>query len=137
MALADARIIELKKISNPKGNLTAIESGIDVPFEFRRVYYTYDIPGGAARGGHAHRALQQFIIAASGSFTVELDDGTERKSFYLNRSYYGLYIPPMLWRDLTNFSSGSVALVLASDHYDEADYIREYMAFLDVVRAGG
>ena len=136
MALDDARIIDLKKISNPKGNLTAIESGIDVPFEFRRVYYTYDIPGGEARGGHAHRALEQFIIAASGSFTVELDDGAERKSFYLNRSYYGLYIPPMLWRDLTNFSSGSVALVLASDHYDEADYIREYAAFVDVVRAG-
>jgi hypothetical protein len=137
MGIERARIIDLKKISNPKGNLTAIESGRDVPFEFRRVYYTYDIPGGESRGGHAHRALEQFIIAASGSFTVELDDGTDRTSFYLNRSYYGLYIPPMLWRDLTNFSSGSVALVLASDHYDEADYIRDHDAFLDVVRSGG
>jgi dTDP-4-dehydrorhamnose 3,5-epimerase-like enzyme len=137
MAVERARIIDLKKIANPKGNLTAIESGRDVPFEFRRVYYTYDIPGGEARGGHAHRALEQFIIAASGSFTVELDDGKDRKSFYLNRSYYGLYIPPMLWRDLTNFSSGSVALVLASDHYDEADYIRDYESFLNVVRNAG
>ena len=137
MGIERARIVDLKKITNPKGNLTAIESGIDVPFEFRRVYYTYDIPGGESRGGHAHRALEQFIIAASGSFTVELDDGAERKSFYLNRSYYGLYIPPMLWRDLTNFSSGSVALVLASDHYDEADYIRDYASFIDVVRGSG
>jgi len=135
MALDDARIIDLKKITDPKGNLTPIESGIDVPFEFKRIYYTYDIPGGESRGGHAHLALQQLIIAASGSFTVELDDGAERRSFYLNRSYYGLYIPPMLWRDLTNFSSGSVALVLASEHYDEADYIREYAAFVDAVRA--
>jgi hypothetical protein len=137
MTVERARIIDLKKIANPKGNLTAIESGRDVPFEFRRVYYTYDIPGGEARGGHAHRALEQFIIAASGSFTVELDDGKDRKSFYLNRSYYGLYIPPMLWRDLTNFSSGSVALVLASDHYDEADYIRDYESFLNVARNTG
>jgi hypothetical protein len=132
-----ARIVDLKKITDPKGNLTPIESGVDVPFEIRRIYYTYDIPGGESRGGHAHLALQQLIIAVSGSFTVELDDGAERKSFYLNRSYYGLYIPPMLWRDLTNFSSGSVALVLASEHYDEADYIREYTAFVRVVRAGG
>jgi hypothetical protein len=137
MGIAQARIIDLQKIANPKGNLTAIESGRDVPFEFRRVYYTYDIPGGESRGGHAHRALEQFIIAASGSFNVELDDGTDRKAFFLNRSYYGLYIPPMLWRDLTNFSSGSVALVLASDHYDEDDYIRDYEAFLDVVRSRG
>jgi dTDP-4-dehydrorhamnose 3,5-epimerase-like enzyme len=137
MGIEHARIIDLKKIANPKGNLTPIESGEDVPFEFRRIYYTYDIPGGESRGGHAHLALQQLIIAVSGSFTVELDDGRERTSFYLNRSYYGLYIPPMLWRDLTNFSSGSVALVLASEHYDEADYIRDYQAFLDVVRGGG
>jgi dTDP-4-dehydrorhamnose 3,5-epimerase-like enzyme len=137
MGIEDARIIDLKKIANPKGNLTPIESGRDVPFEFRRVYYTYDIPGGESRGGHVHRVLEQFIIAASGSFNVELDDGTNRKSFFLNRSYYGLYIPPMLWRDLTNFSSGSVALVLASDYYDEADYIRDYDTFLDTVRSGG
>jgi len=135
MGVENARIIELQKISNPKGNLTPIESGRDIPFEFKRIYYTYDIPGGESRGGHAHRALEQFIIAASGSFNVDLDDGTKRASFFLNRSYYGLYIPPMLWRDLRNFSSGSVALVLASDHFDEADYIRTYDAFLDVVRS--
>jgi hypothetical protein len=132
-----AQIIDLKKISNPKGNLTAIESGRDLPFEFKRVYYTYDIPGGESRGGHAHLALHQFIIAASGSFNVDLDDGVKQASFFLNRSYYGLYIPPMLWRDLRNFSSGSVALVLASDHYDEADYIRDHDAFLDVVSRRG
>ncbi len=136
MGVERARLIDLKKISNPRGNLTAIESGRDVPFEFRRVYYTYDIPGGESRGGHAHRTLEQFIIAASGSFDVQLDDGLKRASFSLNRSYYGLYIPPMLWRDLRNFSSGSVALVLASDFYDEADYIRDYQIFMDVVRAG-
>ncbi len=136
MGIERARLIDLHKISNPKGNLTAIESGRDVPFEFHRVYYTYDIPGGESRGGHAHRALEQFIIAASGSFDVQLDDGLKRASFSLNRSYYGLYIPPMLWRDLRNFSSGSVALVLASDFYDEADYIRDYEAFMDVVRSG-
>jgi hypothetical protein len=136
MGVEGARIIELQKISNPKGNLTPIESGRDIPFEFQRIYYTYDIPGGESRGGHAHRALEQFIIAASGSFNVDLDDGTKRASFFLNRSYYGLYIPPMLWRDLRNFSSGSVALVLASDHFEEADYIRDYDAFLDVVRSG-
>ena len=135
MGVENARIIELQKISNPKGNLTPIESGRDIPFEFKRIYYTYDIPGGESRGGNAHRALEQFIIAASGSFNVDLDDGTKRASFFLNRSYYGLYIPPMLWRDLRNFSSGSVALVLASDHFDEADYIRTYDAFLDVVRS--
>jgi glyoxylate utilization-related uncharacterized protein len=137
MGIERARLIDLQKISNPKGNLTAIESGRDVPFEFRRVYYTYDIPGGESRGGHAHRALEQFIIAASGSFDVQLDDGVKRASFSLNRSYYGLYIPPMLWRDLRNFSSGSVALVLASDFYDEGDYIRDYETFKAVIRAGG
>jgi hypothetical protein len=131
-----ARIIDLKKISDPKGNLTPIESGVDIPFEIRRAYYTYDIPGGETRGGHAHILLEQFIIAASGSFEVTLDDGTERTRFFLNRSYYGLYVPPMVWRDLTNFSSGSVCLVFASEHYDELDYIREHGAFIDRVRAG-
>src|SRR5688500_15936679 len=103
MALTDARIIELRRIANPKGNLTPIEAHVDVPFDIRRVYYLYDVPGGENRGGHAHLALEQFIVAASGSFDVVLDDGSDRKSFFLNRSYYGLYIPPMLWRELENF----------------------------------
>lgn len=130
------RIIDLKKISDPKGNLTPIEGGVDIPFEIRRAYHTYDIPGGETRGGHAHIAQEEFIIAASGSFEVTLDDGTEKTSFFLNRSYYGLYVPSMIWRDLANFSSGSVCLVFASDHYDELDYIRERSAFIDRVRSG-
>ena len=130
-----ARILDLKRIANAEGNLTPIEGGKDVPFEIRRVYYTYDIPGGEARGGHAHRELQQFIIAASGSFEVLLDDGRQRRSFFLNRSYYGLFVPKMLWRELSDFSSGSVCLVLASDHYDESDYIGDYESFLRAVSA--
>lgn len=130
MALDDARIIELRRINNPKGNLTPVESGIDIPFSIARVYYLYDVPGGENRGGHAHRSLEQFIIAAAGSFDVVLDDGTQRRSFFLNRSYYGLYVPPGLWRELENFSSGSVSLVLASSLYDESDYIRDYDKFV-------
>ena len=129
-----ARIIDLKKISDPKGNLTPIEGGVDVPFEFRRAYYTYDIPGGETRGGHAHIHLEQFIVAVSGSFEVALDDGVSQTSFFLNRSYYGLYIPSMIWRDLSNFSSGSVCLVFASEHYDETDYIRDYAEFIRAAR---
>jgi hypothetical protein len=131
MGIEQARIIDLSKIADPKGNLTPIESSRDVPFEIRRVYYTYDIPGGESRGGHAHRQCHEFIIAVTGSFEVSLDDGLKRASFFLNRSYYGLYVPGMIWRQLSNFSSGSVCLVLASDHYDEADYIRD----LDTFRA--
>ena len=130
MPLDDARIIELRRINNPKGNLTPVESGIDIPFDIARVYYLYDVPGGENRGGHAHRRLQQFIIAAAGSFDVVLDDGRQRRTFFLNRSYYGLYVPPGLWRELENFSSGSVSLVLASSPYDESDYIRDYDAFV-------
>jgi glyoxylate utilization-related uncharacterized protein len=129
-----AHVIDLPKISNPKGNLTFIEANRHVPFEVKRVYYLYDVPGGEARGGHAHDKLEQFIIAASGSFDVVLDDGHERKRFFLNRSYYGLYIPAMTWRELENFSSGSVCLVLASDFYDELDYYRNYQQFLEVVK---
>jgi len=137
MGIELARVINLRKMSDPKGNLTPIEGGADIPFEIRRVYYTYDIPGGETRGGHAHVQLQQFIIAVSGSFDVVLDDGTRRASFFLNRSYYGLYVPAMVWRELANFSSGSVCLVLASDHYDEADYIRDYDDFRGAVRSQG
>jgi hypothetical protein len=130
MSLDQAQIMELRRISNPKGNLTPVEGGQDVPFEIARVYYLYDVPGGESRGGHAHRRLRQFIVAVSGSFEVVLDDGTDRRAFSLNRSYYGLYVPAMLWRELDNFSSGSVCLVLASDHFEETDYIRDYQTFL-------
>jgi dTDP-4-dehydrorhamnose 3,5-epimerase-like enzyme len=134
MGIELARIINLRKISDPKGNLTPIEGGQDIPFEIRRVYYTYDIPGGETRGGHTHRRCEELVIAANGSFDVILDDGKGRASFFLNRSYFGLYVPPMVWRELANFSSGSVCLVLASDHYDETDYIRDHDDFVGAVR---
>lgn len=132
--LDQARIVELPRIQDPRGNLTFIEGGQHLPFDIRRVYYLYDVPGGESRGGHAHRELEQLIIAASGSFEVVLDDGERRKSFFLNRSYYGLYIPKHLWRELENFSSGSVCLVLASLHYNEADYYRSYTEFQQAMR---
>lgn len=134
MSIKDCRIIELPKIQDNRGNLTFIEGGRHVPFDIRRVYYLYDVPGGASRAGHGHRKLHQLMIAMSGSFDVTLDDGRERRLFHLNRSYYGLYIPPMLWRDLDNFSSGAVCMVLASDYYDESDYFRNYDEFLRAVR---
>lgn len=135
MGLESARIVELPKVADERGNLTFVESSKHVPFDIRRVYYLYDVPGGETRGGHAHRKLEQFIIAASGSFRVVLDDGTQRKSFFLNRSYYGLFIPRMTWRELEDFSSGSVCLVLASEHYDESDYFREYDEFAKAAKA--
>ena len=116
MLIQDCRIIELPKITERRGNLTFIEGGRHVPFEIRRVYYLYDVPGGAERGGHAHKALHQLIIAMSGSFDVILDDGHEKKRFHLNRSYYGLYVCPMIWRELDNFSSGSVCVVLGQTY---------------------
>ncbi len=134
MSLDDCRIIDLPRIPEPRGNLTFIEGDKHVPFPIRRVYYLYDVPGGAMRGGHAHKQLQQFIIAVSGSFDVVLDDGTVKRRFFLNRSYYGLYVPRMVWRELENFSSGSVCLVLASEVFEEADYYRDYQQFLDVLR---
>ena len=133
MGLERARLIELRRIANPKGNLTPIESGTDIPFDIQRVYYLYDVPGGEARGGHAHRSLEQLIIAVSGSFDVVLDDGRRRQTFTLNRSHVGLHVVPGLWRELENFSSGSVCLVLASERYDEADYIRDYETFVAAV----
>ncbi len=128
------RIIELPKIEDRRGNLTFIENGKHIPFDSKRVYYLYDIPGGESRGGHAHKTLKQFIIAVSGSFDVILDDGITRKKFFLNRSYYGLFVPSMVWREIENFSSGSICLVLASDFYDEEDYIRDYEKFKKIVR---
>ena len=130
MSLAECRMIHLPKINEPRGNLTFIEGGRHIPFEIKRVYYLYDVPGGAERGGHAHKDLHQLIIAMSGSFDVVLNDGTQQKRFHLNRSYSGIYICPMIWRELDNFSSGSVCMVLASNFYDEADYYRNYEEFV-------
>ncbi|NUN64588.1 WxcM-like domain-containing protein [Pseudanabaena biceps] len=129
------KIINLPKITDPRGNLTFIEGGKHIDFDIKRVYYLYDVPGGAERGGHAHKELQQLIIAIAGSFDIVLDDGYKKKRFHLNRSYYGLYICPMVWRELENFSSGSVCMVLASILYDESDYYRDYEDFLMSVRS--
>lgn len=130
MQIADCRLVSLPRIQDPRGNLTFIEGKSHVDFDIQRVYYLYDVPGGSERGGHAHRELRQLIIAMSGSFDVLLDDGTEKKRFHLNRSYEGLYVCPMIWRELDNFSSGSVCMVLASNRYDESDYYRDYGQFM-------
>lgn len=133
MPVSDCRIIDLPKIHDPRGNLTFIENSSQIPFDIKRVYYTYDVPGGSERGSHAHKNLHQFIIAMSGSFDVVLDDGREIKRFHLNRSHYGLYVCPLMWRLLDNFSSGAVCLVLVSEMYSESDYIRDYKTFLAAV----
>lgn len=125
----DCKIINLPKIFDTRGNLTYIENNRHIPFEIKRVFYLYDVPGGETRAGHALKTLQ-FLIAASGSFDVVVYDGSNKKSFTLNRSYYGLFLPAYIWRELENFSSGSVCLVLASEFYNEKDYIREYSDFL-------
>jgi len=127
------RLIDFPIVHEPRGNLSFIEGNRHIPFEIRRVYYLYDVPGGATRGGHAHRELEQVIIAVSGSFDVVLDDGQERAKFSLNRSYHGLYVPRMVWRELENFSSGAVSLVLASDIYREEEYIRDFDEFRHLV----
>jgi dTDP-4-dehydrorhamnose 3,5-epimerase-like enzyme len=130
MTIENCKIIDLPKIQDPRGNLTFIEGRQHIPFDIQRVYYLYDVPGGAERGGHAHKGLHQLIIAMSGSFDVLLDDGKDKKRVHLNRSYCGLYVRPMIWRELDNFSSGSVCMVLASNRYDEEDYFRDYGAFM-------
>jgi len=134
MGVSDCRLIELPRITDARGNLTFIESQQHVPFDIKRVYYLYDVPGGAERGGHAHKQLRQLIIALSGSFDVVLDDGTQRVTHHLNRSYLGLFVDTMIWRELNNFSSGSICLVLASTLFEEADYYREYDDFLKAVK---
>ena len=127
-------MVDLPKISDPRGNLTFVEANNHVPFDIERAYYLYDIPGGAVRGGHAHKELRELIIAMSGSFDVVLDEGYGRERIHLNRSYSGLFVGPMVWRELDNFSSGSVCLVLASTPYDESDYYRDYGEFQRALR---
>ena len=135
MMLSNCKIIKLPQIADPRGNLTFVENSKHIPFDISRVYYLYDVPGGSERGGHAHKELSQLIIAMSGSFDVVLDDGHGEKRFHLNRSYYGLYVCPMIWRRLDNFSSGSVCMVLASNLYDEADYYRDYDEYVAALAA--
>lgn len=126
MTIQDAKIIELPKFLDARGNLSFAENFKQIPFEIKRTYWLYDVPGGECRGGHSYRSNEEFIIAMSGSFDVVLDDGKERKVFSLNRSYYGLYVPAGLWREIENFSTNAFALEFGSTHYDEADYIRDY-----------
>lgn len=134
MSIKDCQIIELTKINDPRGNLTFIENSKHIPFEMKRVFYLYDVPGGSNRAGHALKQCKQFLIAMSGSFDVIIDDGFQKQSYHLNRSYYGLYISPSTWREIENFSSGSVCMVLASEFYDESEYYRNYQEFLNAVQ---
>lgn len=134
MNVRGCKILDLPKISDPRGNLTFIESPQHIPFDIARVYYLYDVPGGAERGGHAHKDLQQLIIAMSGSFDIVLDDGVNKERIHLNRPYFGLYVNTMVWRELDNFSSGSVCMVLASIPYDESDYYRDYGEFTQALK---
>ena len=130
------QIIDLPKFLDARGNLSFVEQGNHIPFEIRRTYWLYDVPGGEARGGHAYKENQEFIVALSGSFDVVLDDGNEKKAFTLNRSYYGLYVPKGLWREMENFSTNSLALILSSTNYDANDYIRDYDLFLKMKNDG-
>jgi len=130
ISIQDCRLIDLPKIHDPRGNLTFIESGEHVPFEIERAFWIYDVPGGTARGGHAYRTGQEFIVALSGSFDVMLDDGSHRVRYTLNRSYHALLVPNLIWREMINFSTNAVALVLASCPYMADDYVRDYRDFL-------
>lgn len=136
MNLDNVKIIDFPTIADLRGNLSFIEESNHIPFLIKRVYYLYDVPSGATRGGHAHKNLEEIIIALSGSFDVVLDTGVEKKKFFLNRPFYGLYIPPCLWRELENFSSNSVALALTSDLYNEKDYVRDYEVFKKMIANG-
>jgi len=135
MTINDCTIINLPKITDPRGNLTFIEENNHIPFEIKRVFYLYDVPGGADRAGHALKKCHQFLIAMSGSFDVVISDGKDNKRIHLNRSYYGLHIPSMIWREIDNFSSGSVCLALASTIYDPDDYYRDYNEYIKVLTA--
>ena len=130
MSIDTCKIIQIPKISDKRGNLSFIEENKHIPFEIKRIYYLYDVPGDSVRAGHAHKNLHQLMIAISGSFDITLDDGVNKKTINLRKPYEGLYIPPMMWRDLDNFSSGSVCLVLASDYFDESEYYRNYNEFI-------
>jgi hypothetical protein len=134
MSIQRCSLIQLPKITDPRGNLSFIEGGKHIPFDIKRVFYLYDVPGGSDRGSHAHKNLQQFMVAMSGSFDVVLDDGHEQKRITLNRSHYGLYVCPMIWSYLDNFSSGAVCMVLTSAYFDESDYIRDHTKFLAEVK---
>ncbi len=134
MSIKYCQIVNLTKIQDPRGNLTFIEGNKHIPFDIKRVFYLYDVPGGSNRAGHALHKCQQFLIAMSGSFDVTIDDGSQQQKYHLNRSYYGLYIPPLNWREIDNFSSGSVCMALASELYDESDYYRNYDEFIKAVR---
>jgi hypothetical protein len=131
----DCKLIQLEKFENPGGNLTPLYGEEHVPFAIQRVFYLYDVPGGADRGGHAHWALQQMVVAASGSFSVTIDDGRSRRTISLDRSYYGLYVPNLIWTEITGFCTGAICLVFASLLYDESDYIRDYHEFLTTVHS--
>jgi mannose-6-phosphate isomerase-like protein (cupin superfamily) len=133
-SVSDCKLLELPKIESRLGNLTSIQNSIEVPFDIERIFYLYDIPGGKDRGAHAHIECHQFLIAGSGSFTVLVDDGKSKKKIILNSPNIGLYIPPGIWASETNFSSGSVCLVLTSDKYDEKDYIRDYNDYLKFIK---
>jgi hypothetical protein len=133
----DCSIIHFPRIHNRAGNITSVQNGIEVPFGVKRVYYLYDVPGGESRGAHGHKCLEQVVIAASGSFDITIDDGHNKKTVNLNRPYYGLHILPGLWRDISNFSSGAILLVLASEVYQSEDYIREYNSFQEFKRING
>lgn len=137
--MADSRLsfcrrIKLPKIEDNRGNLTFVNGSEHIPFAIGRTYYVYDVPAGSERGGHGHKKLHEFIVAVSGSFDVVLDDGEEKRTFHLNRPFEGLYVAPMVWRDLGNFSSGAVCLVMASEIFDESDYIRDYAHYLEAAR---
>jgi len=131
-SIYNCNVMELSKIHNPSGNITIVQSDSELPFRVKRVYYLYDVPGGTERGGHSHKALQQLIVAASGSFDVILDDGFMKKTVHLNRPNYGLMVVPGIWREIINFSSGAICLVLASDLYNPFDYIRNYQEFIEL-----
>jgi hypothetical protein len=134
ISVNDCQILEFPRILDPRGSLTPIEGEVQVPFDIKRVYYIYDVPAGANRAGHSHRELQQVLIAISGSFDVHVDDGVQRKTFHMNRPYLGLYVPKMIWREIDNFSAGSVCVSLASARYAESDYYRNYEDFLRAVK---